>query len=227
MRQQTKCSFIGVVAILVAFGLSSTASAESASRCSLQGPHAWIVPDAVFTASTRGSQGSFRGARLARLFAQSGVRVTSDLGTLSIQDDRDVYGGAAVDSSLTWQQFGIGESGAPYFHDLLVESGGEDGLARYTLTFDRPVRMVRVVRAGLIAGVSGITHPAWTATAVDANGDAVARTGEELIASYSPVPPQSFDLMGSAPIKAVTVTGNNYKFAAFSNVVVQLIGWCR
>jgi hypothetical protein len=215
-----------IASFLAGLGAPQRAPAQ-ANPCALRGPHAWIVPDDVFTANALGDQNRYKGAALARLFARSGVTVRSDpADTLAVADDRDVYGGAAVDTALVWQAFGIESAGSPYFHDLLVQSSGQAPVS-FTLTFDRPVRLVRFVRAGLLGGLSGITHPYWSATAVDSTGKTVATVREDMIMSYSAVPPQSFDLTGRSPIAAITFTGNNEHFAAFSNLVMQLIGWCR
>ncbi|HET6275004.1 MAG TPA: hypothetical protein VFE16_03595 [Candidatus Cybelea sp.] len=155
------------------------------------------------------------------------MAVSSDPpGTVSVTDDRDIYGGAVVDDATTWRMFGVAPSTSSVWHNVLSQSAGNRP-ASFTLTFAQPVLAVRFLRAALIAGPTGVTHPEWTATAVGSEGNVIARVHENQIASYSPVPPRSYDLIGSEPITSVTFAGDNHAFAAFTNLVLQLIGWCR
>jgi hypothetical protein len=200
-----------------------TALAAPATICTDSGPHAWIFPEALFAADAYTNPLGISGDDVARLFAESGVTVSNTIHDVVLQDDRRVFW---VDDAVTWKMFGLTPSGESYWHNLLDQSGGGTP-AQYTLTFDRPVRMIRFIRAALLAGSSGITHPEWTAIARDASGATVASASEPLIMSYSAVPPRGFDLTGDTSITSVTFYGNDQNFAGFSNVAIQLIGWCR
>lgn len=125
---------------------------------------------------------------------------------------------AVAGTSLTWSPLAG--------NDLLLQSAGNRP-ASFTLHFSEPVRAIRFVRAGLIAGQAGITHPEWMVIAYDAHGKIIERAHENLIASYAPVPARVFDLNGTAPISSLTFYGNNHGFAAFTNLAVQLIAWCH
>jgi len=221
---QNPSSFLAA-AVLAASLLPAAARADTV--CASSGQHTWIVPNSVFSTNVFGTTRGTYGASLAALFAPYGVSVAADpVDTLSLVDERNVYGGGAVDTSLIWNLLGTRPADAPEMRDLLLQSAGNRP-ANFTLTFAQPVSGIRFVRAGLIAGVTGITHPEWTATARDAAGNVVATQHENLIASYSAVPARMFDLGGSAPIASVTFAGDNHAFAAFTNLALQLIAWCR
>lgn len=204
------------------------ALAAPATICTDSGPHAWIFPEALFAADAYTNPAGLSGSEVARLFAEVGVTVSNTVHDVIVQDDRRIF---FVDSAYTWRLFGLAPSGESYWHNVLLQSGGNSP-AQYTLTFDRPVRMIRFVRAALLAGGSGITHPGWTATARDTSGATVASVQEGFISSYSAVAPRSFDLTGDTPIASVTFYGNpryddSGLYAASSTLIIQLIGWCR
>ncbi len=220
-----RTSLIAGVALAALF--TAPAFAQN-TVCSTSGAHAWIVPDKVFSVNAYPSGVSgIRGADLDALFAPYGVTISADPpDTIMLVDERNVYGGGAADPSLIWNLLGHRPAGAATMYDMLLQSAGNHP-ANFTLRFAEPVQAVRFVRAGLIAGRTGITHPEWTANAYDATGNIVARQHEDLIASYAPVPARMFDLKGTAPISSVSFYGDNHAFAAFTNLVIQLIAWCR
>jgi hypothetical protein len=214
--------------VAAAFAVSLLPAAARADVvCATSGPHAWITPNTVFSTNVYGTTRGTYGAALAALFAPYGVSIAADpVDTLSLVDERNVYGGGAVDTSLIWNLLGGRPPDAPEMRDLLLQSAGNHP-ANFTLTFAQPVSGIRFVRAGLIAGATGVTHPEWVATARDGAGNVVATQHENLIASYSAVPARMFDLGGSAPIASLNFAGNNHGYAAFTNLVLQLIAWCR
>jgi len=221
---QKPSSFLVAVAFAA---LLFPAVADADSVCTTSGPHAWIVPDGVFSTNVYGTTRGTYGPALAALFAPYGVSIAADpVDTLSLVDERNVYSGGAVDTSFIWNLLGGRQPGAPEMRDLLIQSAGNHP-ANFTLTFAQPVSGIRFARAGLIAGVTGVTHPEWTATARDASGNVVATQHENLIASYSAVPARMFDLDGSAPISSLNFAGDNHGYAAFTNLVLQLVAWCR
>lgn len=186
-----------------------------------------MVPDAVFGADALGRPAYFTGDRLAKLFASSGAKLTAiPKDTVALVDDRNVYGApGTVDNALAWGALGFTPTGAAMWHNVIIQSNGNHP-ASFALSFGRPVKAVRFIRAGLIAGAQGVSHPEWWATARDVRGKLVARVHEGPIATYSGVPPRSFELAGTSEIGSVTFSGDNHGFAAFTNVVLQLIGWC-
>jgi hypothetical protein len=119
---------------------------------------------------------------------------------------KDVYGGAAVTS----QRLGM----------VLVQQGGHP--CQYTMTFDQPLVSVAFSRAQLLAGPSGVTHPVWTATALDASGHVLSTAGEARIASYSDVPSSSFTLSGPG-ITHVVFWGDDRGVDGFCNVVLDTL----
>ena len=59
----------------------------------------------------------------------------------------------------------------------------------YMLGFAQAARAVRVLRAPLRAATkSGVTHPAWQVTALDAAGKPLAENGEALLGSFTTIP---------------------------------------
>jgi hypothetical protein len=70
------------------------------------------------------------------------------------------------------------------------------------------------------AGPSGITHPEWSAHALDINGNELASAGEALTSSASNVPAQSFTLTGT-DIVALRIDSNSQHVAAFSAALLD------
>jgi hypothetical protein len=209
--------------------LTGTSAVARTTRCTLSGSQAWIVPDAIFTADAFGHPKRYQGKALQKLFARYGVLLSADpsVTSVTIMDDRDVYGApGTVDNALAWTALGFSPSGAALWHNVIVQSNGNHP-ASFTLTFVHPVKVIRFIRSGLIAGGQGVSHPEWSAIARTERGRVVATVHELPIAAFSGVPPRSFELTASTPIASVTFAGDNHGFAAFSNLVLQLIGWCR
>ena len=214
---------------MLALAVGSNGTSVAATfTCSQTGERGWVVPDALFGANALGRPKYYGNKRVNALFARYAVTLTSDPpDTVNLVDDRNVYGApGTVDNSLAWAAMGLKPTGASLWHNVIVQGGGNKRVS-FTLVFSTPVKRVRFIRAGLIAGGQGVTHPEWSAFGKDARGRVVAKVHEALIATYSGVPARAFELAGDAPITSVTFAGNNHAFAAFSNVVVQLIGWCR
>ncbi len=103
--------------------------------------------------------------------------------------------------------------------NVLVQTGSLDPV-RFTLNFSAPRDSVAFTRPMLVAGSSGITHPLWSAHALNALGQEISTVGEGLIASFTNVPAQAFTLSGPG-ITAVRVDSNNEHFAAFSAVLID------
>jgi hypothetical protein len=98
----------------------------------------------------------------------------------------------------------------------------------YTLRFARAVKEVRLLRAALWAATSsGVTHPAWTASAIDAGGNALARGGEALLGRYTTIAPNWVTLASrdGRPIQGVTITSDcrNEKGKPFAGSQAALI----
>jgi hypothetical protein len=71
----------------------------------------------------------------------------------------------------------------------------------FNLVFDKPIRALRITRAPLWAATpSGVTHPTWTAFALDANGQVIGLQHEPLLRSFSAVPAKVFNLNGDGKL---------------------------
>jgi hypothetical protein len=95
-----------------------------------------------------------------------------------IRSNIGLYGGDAADPTSSSEHLLTQEN------DPLVAPIG------FTLSFDRPFKVVNLLRAALWAATKkgGVTHPAWHAYALDDAGLEVASGGETLLASYETVP---------------------------------------
>lgn len=90
----------------------------------------------------------------------------------------------------------------------------------FTLNFPVPLTSLSFTRPQLLTGPSGVTHPQWTATALNSLDVAVAAVGQGLIASFSNVPAQTFTLTGTE-IEKLRFDSNNFAFASTVAVVVD------
>ena len=108
---------------------------------------------------------------------------------------------------------------------------GQTAPVSYTLRFNRPVRSVRLHRAGLWpATSSGVTHPAWSAQALDEEGRVVAMVVEPLLAKFVDIPAKMHVLKGSdgSLIRSVRIAADyrdrrGAPFAAFHSVLINQI----
>lgn len=153
-----------------------------------------------------------------RRFGVSILAREPDSSALLIVSNVGLYRGQAVDA-ITAQNF------------LTQMAASAAAPISYTLGFARPVRAARLLRAPLWAATkSGVTHPAWRATALDAAGKKLAETGEALLGSYTTVPEKWFDLTpkDGRMIAALRVTSDfrdekGKPFAGFEAALIQEI----
>lgn len=90
----------------------------------------------------------------------------------------------------------------------------------FTLNFPVPLSGLSFTRPQLLTGPSGVTHPQWTATALNSVDVAVVSVGQDLIASFVDVPAQTFTLGGTG-IEKLRFDSNNFAFASTVAVVVD------
>lgn len=153
--------------------------------------------------------GNVSGAALNDYLGSYGVVVTNVTAgaTVTVQNDTVIYGGGTVV--------------APSSPNILTAVGPANGIS-YTLNFSGPQAYVQFTRAELKAATSsGVSHCAWTATALDANGATVATVSEPLMTSSSTIPAATFRLKGAVPIAAVVIFGNAENFAGFGSPVLD------
>lgn len=97
----------------------------------------------------------------------------------------------------------------------------------FTLVFDKPLRKIAFNRPELYPHEQGITHPAWSAHALDKYGNELSSQGERIIQSNKNVPAQNYVLTapGFEDIKALRLDSdprlNGVPFAAFSAIVID------
>lgn len=123
-------------------------------------------------------------------------------------DNADVYGGDAAE---------------PKSGRMLMQAD-VNGAISYTLEFATARSKIVVRRPKLKAGPHGITHPKWSAVALDKGGKELSRVGEDMIRSDKDVAAKRFTLKGSA-IKSVRFESDGRldgkPFTAFSAVLVD------
>ncbi|MDP9024415.1 MAG: hypothetical protein M3N13_03430 [Candidatus Eremiobacteraeota bacterium] len=225
MRTANANAALLAAAVTFAWPASAAGGAQAQHLCWQHGH----VPAYVFLAnadvSHAGSEREISGDDVTRLFAKSGITLTSDVpNAVTVADDRRVYGGAGV--STTFHDIEI--------RNVIMQKGrstpAPDGSTwvSYTLTFNAPVRAVAFERVPLIAGPNGTIHPEWIATARDPDGAVVATAHQDLIQTYVHVDSRMFFLQspGDKLIRSVTFAGNHHGIAAYANLVIDALLWC-
>jgi hypothetical protein len=104
--------------------------------------------------------------------------------------------------------------------NVLTQCGPASQALSYTMNFPVALDHLTFTRPLLLTGPSGITHPQWSAHALDATGHEIATVGEGLISSFSDVPAQIFTLNGPG-IRAVRLDSNAFSFAAFAAALID------
>lgn len=118
--------------------------------------------------------------------------------------------------------------------NILTQVNTNNGPASFTLTFSKPFASVRFVRPTLYpATKSGITHPAWSAHALDTAGRELSSQSEDLTRSFVVVPARAYTLTapGLDGISAIRFDSDprlsGGPFAAFSAVLIERLTMAR
>jgi hypothetical protein len=112
--------------------------------------------------------------------------------------------------------------------NFLTQINTGNVVASYVLTFANPPDLFSFTRPALYAATSsGVTHPGWTAMALDARGAQLSAQSEGLIRSFSNVAAQTYTFRapGFDRIAAVRFESdprlNGKPFAAFSTLLIE------
>lgn len=112
--------------------------------------------------------------------------------------------------------------------NVLTQTDTENTPASFTLVLDQPASRVRFMIPGLYAATeSGITFPAWRATALAGNGMPLSTVQDPMVRSFVDVPEKFFELRAPAdrPITAIRFDSdprlNGVPFTAFSAVLIE------
>ena len=153
------------------------------------------------------SAGRVTGFAVEDYLADFGVFVTNETAAanFSVDSQSNILGGSAVNAS----------SGRNVFSQTDV-----NGKTSYRLGFRQEVASLGFTRVKLLAGVRGISHPAWRVTAYDATGTELASVGEDQISSFTNVPAQDFKLYGPN-IASIRVEADNHNLTKFSSLVLD------
>jgi hypothetical protein len=135
-------------------------------------------------------------------------------------NDRVLYEGQAVTATVS--------------QNLLTQVKTGNARASFTLRFREPARTVSFLRPALYAATnSGITHPAWSVHALDADGHELSSKSEDLIRSFVNVP-EAFHVLralDSRPIAGLRFDSDprldGKPFAAFSAVLIERLTLLR
>jgi len=116
---------------------------------------------------------------------------------------------------------------------FLTQTGTNNVPASYTLTFSKPVAHMSFTRPALYAATSsGVTHPAWKATALGSNGEELASQSETLLRKMKD-PGNDAVLARTVTLETVTFQGiaavrfdsdprlNGKPFAGFSTLLIE------
>jgi hypothetical protein len=129
-------------------------------------------------------------------------------------NNRGLYQGAAVHPTTS--------------QNLLTQVNTGNVPASFTLKFPPSVRIVSFTRPALYPATnSGITHPAWSAHALDAEGHELSSQSEGLTRSFVDVPAVKYVLRspGFDPIAALRFDSdprlNGVPFAGFSAILIE------
>jgi hypothetical protein len=133
---------------------------------------------------------------------------------LVLINNRAVYQGDAVQPTTS--------------QNLLTQIGTGNVPASFTLRFSKPLDGVTFTRPALYPATnSGITHPAWSAHALDAAGRELSAQRESIIRSFEDVPSRSYTLTapGFDGIVALRFDSDprldGRPFAAFSAILIE------
>ena len=135
-------------------------------------------------------------------------------------NNRGLYQGAAVVPTSS--------------QNLLTQVNTGNVPASFTLKFAQPARSVSFTRPALYPATnSGITHPAWSAHALDAEGHELSSQSEGLTRSFSDVPAVQYVLRSPAfdAIAALRFDSdprlNGVPFAGFSAILIERLTLVR
>lgn len=116
---------------------------------------------------------------------------------------------------------------------FLTQTGTNNVPASYTLTFSKPVAHMSFTRPALYAATSsGVTHPAWKATALGSNGEELASQSETLLRKMKD-PGNDTVPARTVTLESVTFQGiaavrfdsdprlNGKPFAGFSTLLIE------
>jgi hypothetical protein len=153
------------------------------------------------------SAGAVGGKALSNYLAGFGVSFgPSTLGTrLEVLDENNLSGSAA---------------GIPSSPPNLFTQAGLNTPVKFVFIFNTPLGGFGFTRAGLAAGPAGVSHPAWTAYALNASGKVIETVSEPLIFSLENVPPRSFQLTGG-DIARVRFESDSQGIASFSAILLD------
>ena len=135
-------------------------------------------------------------------------------------NNRGLYQGAAVAPTTS--------------QNLITQINTGNVPASFTLRFADPPRSASFTRPALYPATnSGITHPAWSVHALDADGNELSSQSEGLTRSFVDVPAVQYVLRspGFAPIAALRFESdprlNGKPFAAFSAIMIERLTLVR
>ena len=187
-----------------AFDNSGASTVSAASAVSVSGS---LLSRTMNFDSFDASAAPITGLAVSNYLAAFGATLTNvSPGTrIAIAADTYLYAGAATV--------------APSRSNLFTQLDSNDPVS-YTLRFAQPLESFRFTRARLLAGPSGITHPYWRVSALDAVGAVINVAEEQLLASFSDVPALTFLLKGPG-IAAISVYSENRHFAAFNAALLD------
>jgi hypothetical protein len=153
------------------------------------------------------TSGSVGGILLSNYLSPFGIKLANGtLGTrLEVVNENNLSGSAVA---------------VPSSPPNLFTQAGLNTPVRFWFVFKNPLESFGFTRVGLVAGSSGVSHPAWTASALDASGKVLETASEPLIFSFDDVPARLFQLTGNN-IARVRFDSDSEGTASFSAVLLD------
>jgi len=151
--------------------------------------------------------GAVGGLALSNYLAGFGVSLANGtLGTrLEVLDENNLSGSAGAIASSP---------------PNLFTQAGLNTAVKFSFVFHAPLGSFGFTRVGLTAGPAGVSHPAWTAYALNATGEVLEQVSEPLIFSFDNVPARTFQLAGNG-IARVRFESDSQGTANFSAVLLD------
>jgi hypothetical protein len=135
------------------------------------------------------SRGVMNASALSSYLAGYGIVATNLTFGTSLEA---LTGAQAMQQSASHAEMPVASS-AP---NLFTQTGSSQPLT-YTLNFAGPLQSVGFTRVGLLTnGLPTISHPGWSALALDPNGNVLETVTEPLLVSSNNIPARTFTLVG-------------------------------
>ena len=153
------------------------------------------------------------------LGAVGGTNLSEYLGNFGITISNATLGARL--EAISENSFSGNELPLPTSLPNLFTQVGSTQPVTFSLYFATNLQSFSFTRVGLTTnGPSGITHPAWTASAMDASGNVLESVSEPMLFSSNNISPRTFTLYGNG-MASVRFNSDSQRTAAFAAVLLD------